>query len=406
MTDTTINHDARFDVLIIGGGVVGSATAYHLSRMSGSRPGLRVAIVERDTSYAYCSTSRSAGGVRQQFSTPENIALSQATIGLLGSLKDTFGPEFAQESDIPFRQQGYLILASAAGRAVLAANAETQRAAGAATEMISGAALAARFPWLNVDGLAAGSFGPSGEGWIDPVLLMTLLRKAAVAAGVSIIKGEVTAIEREGVRVSGVRLADGTRIACGNVVNAGGPSAGAIAKLVGVMLPVEPRKRYVYVIDSRRATEAMRAGPLTVDPSGVWFRPEGRTFLCGVSPGEASEPPAVDLDAIDYAPFEEIVWPALAARVPAFEEAKLLSAWAGFYDYNTLDQNAVIGAHPDVVNFYFANGFSGHGLQQGYAAGRAVAELILHGKFRSIDLSRFGYGRIARGEPLFELNVI
>ena len=398
VTATTRKQDDRFDVVIIGGGVVGSATAYHLSRMQG----LRVVIVERDTTYAKCSTARSAGGVRQQFSTPENIALSQATLGLLASLKETFGAD----ADIPFRQQGYLILASAAGQHVLSANAATQRAAGAATELIEGESLAKRFPWLNVDGLAAGSFGPSGEGWIDPVLLMTLLRKAAVTAGVVILKGEVTAIERDGISVSCVRLADGTRIACGNVVNAGGPSAGAIAKLANIALPVEPRKRYVYVIDSRRATEAMRAGPLTVDPSGVWFRPEGRTFLCGVSPDEGSEPPAVDLDHIDYAPFEEVVWPALADRVPAFEEAKLLNAWAGFYDYNTLDQNAVIGAHPEITNFYFANGFSGHGLQQGYAAGRAVAELILTGKFRSIDLTRFGYGRIARGEPLFELNVI
>ena len=398
MTNATMNLKTPFDVAIIGGGGVGSAVAFHLSRDSK----LRIAIVERDPSYAYCSTARSAGGVRQQFSTPENIALSQATLALLASLKATFGPDV----DIPFRQQGYLILASEAGRPVLAANAATQRAAGAETAVIDGADIAARFPWLNPEGLAAGSYGPSGEGWIDPVLLMAALRKAAVAAGVHVIKAEARAIERDGVRVSAVRLGDGSRITCGAVVNAAGPWAGAVAKLADIELPVEPRKRYVYVIDSRRASEAMRAGPLTVDPSGVWFRPEGRTFLCGVSPDEQSEPPAVDLDTIDYAPFEEIVWPALAARVPAFEEAKLLSAWAGFYDYNTLDQNAVIGAHPEVTNFYFANGFSGHGLQQGYGAGRAVAELILHGKFRSIDLSRFGYGRIARGEPLFELNVI
>jgi FAD-dependent oxidoreductase domain-containing protein 1 len=150
----------------------------------------------------------------------------------------------------------------------------------------------------------------------------------------------------------------------------------------------------------------MRAGPLTVDPSGVWFRPEGRVFICGVSPEDKDEPPAVDLDAIDEAPWEDIVWPTLAQRVPAFEEAKRLNAWAGFYDYNTLDQNAIIGPHPDLANFYFANGFSGHGLQQAYAAGRAVAEHISFGVYKSIDLSRFGYGRIRRREPLLELNVI
>jgi FAD-dependent oxidoreductase domain-containing protein 1 len=207
-------------------------------------------------------------------------------------------------------------------------------------------------------------------------------------------------------RITGVILADGRRIQCGHLVNAAGAWSGALAKLSDIMLPVEPRKRYVYVIDSKRATEAMRAGPLTVDPSGVWMRPEGRTFLCGISPDEANEPPAVDLDHIDYREFEEIVWPGLAARIPAFEEAKLLNAWAGFYDYNTLDQNAIIGAHVPYSNMYFATGFSGHGLQQAYAAGRGVAELIVHGSFRTIDLARFGYGRVARGEPLFELNVI
>ena len=396
MTDVKI--EGAFDVVIIGGGIVGSAVAYHLNRTSG----IKIAIIERDPSYAICSTARSAGGVRHQFSTPENIALSRATVDLLAGLKDMFGPE----ADIPFRQQGYLLLASEAGRDVLTANAATQRAAGEDTELIEGSAIAARFPWINAEGLAAGSFGPRGEGWIDPVLLMTLLRKAAIAAGVAIIKAEVVGIERESARVSAVQLGDGRRIACGALVNAAGPWAGALARLAGIVLPVEPRKRYVYVIDSRRATEAMRAGPLTVDPGGTWFRPEGRTFLCGISPDEQNEPPAMDLDQIDYAPFEDIVWPALAARVPAFEEAKLLSAWAGFYDYNTLDQNGIIGRHPEVANVYFANGFSGHGLQQGYAAGRAVAELILHGKFRSIDLSRFGYERIARGEPLFESNII
>jgi sarcosine oxidase len=211
---------------------------------------------------------------------------------------------------------------------------------------------------------------------------------------------------RHSSKINSVVLANGTELPCGAVVNAAGAWAGALARMAGIELPVEPRKRYVYGIDSRRATEAMRLGPLTVDPSGVWFRPEGRQFICGVSPGDADEPPAEDLDHIDYGPFENVVWPALAARVPVFEEAKVLNAWAGFYDYNTLDQNGIIGAHPDVDNFYFANGFSGHGLQQAAGAGRAVAELLLYGRYQTIDLARFGYERVAQKRPLFELNVI
>ncbi len=387
-----------FDVVIVGSGAVGSATAYHLTR----ERGLRVAMVERDTTFAHCSTARSAGGVRQQFSTPENIALSQATLTLLATLQDTFGAD----ADVGFRRQGYLILASTAGRDVLARNLATQHAAGAAIRWIEGDALGDLFPWIDRSGLVAGSFGGDGEGWIDPVALMTLMRRAAVDAGAVVVKGDVVGVKRDGNRVTSVTLADGRSISCGALVNAAGAWSGALAKLSGVPLPVEPRKRYVYVIDSRRATEAMRAGPLTVDPSGVWMRPEGRMFLCGVSPSEDAEPPAVDLDHIDYAPFEDIVWPGLAARYPVFEEAKLLNAWAGFYDYNTLDQNAIIGAHAELGNMYFATGFSGHGLQQAYGAGRGIAELIVHKCFRTIDLARFGYERIARSEPLFELNVI
>jgi sarcosine oxidase len=199
-------------------------------------------------------------------------------------------------------------------------------------------------------------------------------------------------------------LAGGEAISYGALVNAAGPWAGAVAALAGIPLPVEPRKRIVYVVDSREATADLHKAPLTVDPSGVWFRPEGRTFLCGVSP--AIEPSIDLLEDTQPEQFETEVWPRLAARVPAFQALKLVSAWAGYYDYNTLDQNAIIGRHPDVRTFFLANGFSGHGLQQGAAAGRAVAELIVHGSFVTIDLGRLGYERVIRNEPVLERNVI
>ena len=216
----------------------------------------------------------------------------------------------------------------------------------------------------------------------------------------------VTGIDVRG-RVEAVRLASGASIACGALVNAAGPWAGELAALAGVPLPVEPRKRYVYVIDCREASDALHRAPLTVDPSGVWFRPEGRVFLCGKSPEASEEPPATDLDAIDHAFFESEVWPRLAARVPAFESVKVVNAWAGYYDYNTLDQNAVIGPHPRARQFLLRQRLLRPRRAAGARrAGRAIAELIVHGAFQTIDLTRLGYARIAEGRPLPERNVI
>ena len=389
------------DVVIVGGGIVGSAAAYFLSREP-ALAGRRIVIIERDPSYREASTARSAGGVRQQFSTPENIAMSRFTLSLIRRLHEEFGPE----AEVNFREQGYLIMASEAGRALLADNVAIQQREGGDIRLLDADALGRRFPYLALDGVAAGSFGASGEGWFDPPSLAALFRKAARDRGVAVIHDQATAIETAGRRVAAVRLAGGGRIACGALVNAACAWAGALAATADIALPVEPRKRYVYVIDCREASEALHAGPLTVDPCGVWFRPEGRFFLCGVSPEEDAEPEAVDLDAIDHSVFDSEVWPVLAQRVPVFESVKVVNAWAGYYDYNTLDQNAIIGPHTDIANLYFANGFSGHGAQQGAAAGRAVAELIAHGAFTSIDLARLGYRRIAEGRPLLEQNVI
>jgi glycine/D-amino acid oxidase-like deaminating enzyme len=390
----------RADVLIVGGGIVGSAVAYFLSTDRAFHG--RIAIVERDTSFREASTARSAGGLRQQFSTPENIAMSQVTLGMFRRLKTIFGAD----ADVGFREQGYLLLASAEGEAVLAENVKLQQSLEADTVLVSLGQMAKSLPWLSIGDLATGAFGRSGEGWFDPPSFAALMRKAAQAKGVNVIGGDVAALDVGGGRVSGVRLANGARVACGALVNAAGPWAGALAQLAGVALPVEPRKRFVYVIDCREPPPGLHEAPLTVDPSGVWFRPEGKLFLCGKSPEPDQEPPIGDLDAIDHGFFETEVWPTLAARVPAFEAIKVVNAWAGYYDYNTLDQNAVIGPHPEITNFYFANGFSGHGAQQGAAAGRAIAELIAHGRFRSIDLARFGYSRIAANAPLIERNVI
>ena len=383
------------DVVIAGGAVVGSSVAYFLRKLGFAG---RVVVIERDTTYAQSATARSAGGIRTQFSTPENIRLSRASLAIIRDL--------GLLEEVGFREQGYLILASETGRATLTANVATQLREGADVVLEDAGALAVRFPWLATDDIAAGAFGRSGEGWIDPSSLMAALRREARAMGVEFVTGDVAGVDVGGGRIDAVRLTSGDRIVCARLVNATGPHAGALARMAGVALPVERRKRYVYVVDCRDPPPGIAAAPLTVDPSGVWFRPEGRTFICGRSPDAAHEPRDLDLDRIDHDFFDAEIWPHLAARVPAFEAIKVINAWAGHYDYNTLDQNGIVGRHPGLANFYLCNGFSGHGLQQAPAAGRAIAELIVHGCFVTLDLTRLGFERIARGEALAELNVI
>ena len=387
------------DVAIVGGGVVGSAIAYFLLGPMGF--GGRVVVVEKDSTYADAATSRSAGGIRQQFSTPENIAMSSFGAQFVKHVGDYLSVE-GEAPSIPFTEWGYLFLASPAGMATLETNHKTQRDLGADNVLLAPPALNARFPWLKVDDLAGGCLGLSNEGWIDPYSLLQAFRRKARSLGAVYLTDEAVGLERRGNRIEALTLAQGGRIACGSLVDSAGYHAHEVAAMAGIELPIRPRKRFVFVFDCKAPIER---APLLIDPSGVYFRPEGANYICGVSPPEDQDPDCLDFQ-VDYRLFEEVIWPILAERVPAFEAIKLVRAWAGHYDYNTLDQNAILGPHPEIGNFYFANGFSGHGLQQSPAVGRATAELITHGAYRSIDLTRFGYERVLKGEPIVELNVV
>jgi FAD-dependent oxidoreductase domain-containing protein 1 len=387
------------DVAIVGGGVVGSAIAYFLLGQTDFRG--RVVVIEKDSTYAEAATSRSAGGIRQQFSTPENIAMSSFGANFVKHVGDYLAVDGEMPS-LPFTEWGYLFLATAAGLPILQANHATQQRFGADILVLDPGELKQRFPWLNVEGLAGGSFGQSNEGWIDPYGLLQAFRRKARALGAVYLNDEAIGLERSGGRILAVDLAKAGRLACGHLVDSAGFHAQEVAAMAGIELPIRPRKRFVFVFDCKAPIER---APLMIDPSGVYFRPEGANFIGGVSPPEDQDPDCLDFE-IDYGLFENVVWPTLAERVPAFEAIKLVRAWAGHYDYNTLDQNAILGPHPEIGNFYFANGFSGHGLQQSPAAGRATAEHIVHGAYRSIDLTRFGYERVLKGDPIVELNVV
>lgn len=386
------------DVIIIGGGVIGSASAYFLA--SAPAFGGSVLVVERDPTYQTGSTARSVGGIRQQFSTPENILMSQFAEAFMSTVGDTLalGDE---KADVPFTRNGYLILASADGAATLEANVAIQHEYGAGTRLMNTTELSGRFPWLNTDGLAMGSFGESREGWTDPYALLQAFRRKARALGVEYVDGDATGLERTGNRITGVTFASGERLCSDWVVNAAGVHAQTVAASCGVDIPVRPRKRMIFVIDCQ---DPPAACPLTFDPDGTYVRPEGRFFICGKSPDADNDPDCLDFD-VDHDFFNDVIWPSLAHRIPAFEAVRVVNAWAGHYAYNTLDQNAIIGRHPEVDNLVFANGFSGHGLQQSPAVGRAVSEIITMGGFATIDLSRFGFERVLTQTPLAEHNV-
>jgi len=388
---------ARADIVIIGGAIVGSAVAWFLREEGFSGT---IALVERDPTVRQAATTLSCASIRQQFSTAENIRLSQFTLRFFRELKSRFGVE----ADIAFREKGYLLLASEEGLPVLRANHAVQKAEGAEIVLEDAEALHQRFGWLSTAGIAGGAYGRSGEGWFDAHALLMLFRKALSTHHIRFVSETVTGIERRADRVTAVRLSGGESMQTGIVINAAGPAAGAVAAMAGIVLPVEPRKRSVFVFEARERFDDM---PLIVDPSGVYVRPEGSVYITGGAERAEADGPTRDRDFNpDWRLFEEVIWPVLAERIPAFEALKLTGGWAGHYDYNTFDQNAVIGPHPEVENFLFANGFTGHGLQQAPAVGKALAELIMHGAYRSVDCSAFAYARIAERRTFVERNVI
>ncbi len=408
-----------WDVLIVGGGVIGSAVAYFLAaaemeRLAGQGGGiglvprarkgraLRIAVVERDSTYARSSTALSVGGIRQQFSTRENILLSRFSIEFVRAAHRLLAVE-GEAPQLGLVEAGYLFLATRAGLPILERNHALHEELGAEVVLLSPAEIRGRFPWLEVEGLAAGSLGLRGEGWLDPHSLLQALKRKARALGVEYLRDEVVGMRTLNHRVESVTLAGGGTQLVGLVVNAAGPRAAQVARMAGIHdLPVHPRKRFVYRI---RCRDRLPGSPLVVDPSGVYFRPEGEDFLCGVSPPVDHDPDTLDLE-MEYTLFHDVVWPALARRVPAFEAMKLGSSWAGHYAVNTLDHNAILGPHPDIPNFCLANGFSGHGLQHAPGVGMALSELILFGEYRTLNLERFGFERFARGELVREENVV
>jgi FAD-dependent oxidoreductase domain-containing protein 1 len=386
-------------VVIVGGGAIGSAVAYWLTADPACAS--EVVVLERDPTYREASSALSASAIRQQFSTAVNIAIGRFGIEFLREVGDRLAID-DERPDIGLVEPGYLYLATPPGLATLEANHALQTAQGADVQLLSPGELRRRFPWLTVDDLVGGSLGRTGEGWFDGYALMRAFRAKAIAQGARFLRAEAVGISLADRRVTAVALASGEDVPCDAVVNAAGPWAARVAAMAGVELPVRARARSVFVLAS---PASLPGCPLVIDPSGFWVRPEGRHFITGAPPREGEDRDDQPL-AADHSLFDEVIWPALAARISAFEELRVLNAWAGYYEYNTVDQNGIVGAHPEIANLYFANGFSGHGIQQSPAVGRGIAELILHGGYRALDLAALGFERLREGRPLIERNVI
>ncbi|UWR10819.1 NAD(P)/FAD-dependent oxidoreductase [Sulfitobacter mediterraneus] len=394
----------NYDVVIVGGAIMGSSAAWFLSKDKDFDG--RILVVERDPTYQNSSTMHTNSCMRQQFSTQLNVKISQFAAEFVKNLREYMGGD-TRVPDLGIRSFGYMYLADNDGFAdVLRENQKIQHAAGAATQLMTRDEIAQAYPFYNLDDIVLGSINLVDEGYWDGTAVFDCQRRAAKEAGVEYIQNEVVAITKNaaGTQVESVTLSSGEVVSCGQVLNASGPRANRTAQMAGIEIPVEPRKRFTWIFTAEKPLD--RDLPLTIDPSGVHVRENGGgTYQAG---GHADIDPAVDFDdfAMDHSIWENHIWPTLATRIPQFEAIKVQSEWAGHYSYNTFDHNAILGPHDEVSNFYFLNGFSGHGLQQSPAMGRGTAEIMLHGNYKTLDLSEFHFNRIGQNRPVSEKAVI
>jgi glycine/D-amino acid oxidase-like deaminating enzyme len=394
---------SHYDVIIVGGAMYGSSVAWFLSNnpdFTGS-----VLVVERDPTYEFCSTTHTNSCIRQQFSSELNVRISQFGAEFIKNHREFHGGD-ERVPELSIQNYGYMYLADNPEFVeVLQQSLQTQIACGAGTKLMSAEEIAADYPFFNLDGILAGSHNLVDEGYFDGHTIFDWWKRRAREMGAEYISNEVVGMQKNkaGNKVESVTLKSGETITCDTVVNASGPRAILTCQMAGITIPVEPRKRYTFIFDAEQPLD--RDLPLTIDPSGVHMRTDGRYYLAGCPPDD-DYPVDYDDYVSDDAVWFEKAWPAIANRIPQFEAIKLTSSWVGHYAFNTFDQNAILGTHHEVENFVFVNGFSGHGLQQSPAMGRGTAELIVYGEYRSLDLTPFNYERIVKNQAYKETAII
>ena len=403
MTLFAAPHQKSYDVLIIGGAMYGSSVAWFLTDnpdFDGS-----ILVVEMDPSYELTSTAHTNSCMRQQFSREINIQVSQFAADFVKNFRHYMGGD-PRVPHLTLQSYGYMYLAGDQAAATALKEAQhVQARCGAGTKHMTAQEIKRDYPFYRVDDIVAGNHNLIDEGYFDGNTLFDWWKRSARERGVEYCTNRVVAMtkNKNGTGVESVTLETGEIISCGAIVNASGPRAVLTSRLAGIEIPVEPRKRFTFIFDAQHPLD--RDLPLTIDPSGVHMRTDGTFYLAGC-------PPEIDL-GVAYDDFEmdpdiwqDRVWPIIAHRIPQFEALKLINAWAGHYAFNVFDQNAILGPHTHVKNFFFVNGFSGHGFQQSPAMGRGTAELLCYGEYRSLDLSPFNFTRIEKNQPFVEAAII
>ncbi|HXZ27056.1 MAG TPA: FAD-binding oxidoreductase [Terriglobales bacterium] len=381
------------DVVIIGGGIVGSSIAWHLTA-AGCKD---VLVIERETHQGKGSTGKSMGGVRAQFATPVNIRMSLYSIPFYASFEERLGHPSG------YRPQGYLFLATKPAHLdYLRANHERQLAEGLKTvERLATEEIARQFPQLRTDDVLGGHFG-SSDGFVDPYSAMVGFMTRAGEQGAKLWRdAAVTAIKMDHGRIAGVESTRGT-VATRTVINAAGPWAAEVARLAGVDLPVEPLRRML--IPTEPFDQFPHTAPMIIDMSnGFHFRPEALGFLLAWNDPEESPGYKTDFDPA----FIEKVLTRAADRVPCFENLAVnpKRCWAGLYEM-TPDHHPILGPVAEVPGFFCANGFSGHGVMHAPATGKVLSDLVLKGKTDLIDARLLSFSRFAAGRLLTETAVL
>jgi glycine/D-amino acid oxidase-like deaminating enzyme len=385
------------DVVIIGGAVMGSSIAYNL--LNDGFDGT-VLVLERDPTYEHSSTALSVGGIRQQFGTKVNLDITRYTVPFYEKFDELMEVE-GESPHADFRQRGYLFLGREEKWPVMKRLYEFQRSQGLEVRLLKPQEILEIIPHINLEGVVGGTFGPR-DGYLDPHGVLQGFAKKARFLGARYITDEATNIVVKSNKVEGVETGKGERVQSRVVVNAAGPFAHEVGMMAGIDIPVDPLRRMVY--ECKPPSELNYELPLTINTTGLYFRTEtGGRILTGKS--KEDEPAGVNF-TYEKSLFYDEIWPELAHRVPLFDRLRLLGGWAGLYAENRLDHNAILGDHPELKGFYMAVGFSGHGLMQAPAVGKALSEAIRLGRYETVDVGCLGFDRFEKGELVIEEAVI